>query len=229
MTRFTWGLSDWGRNPRLTVRLKPGDVDAVATLERSQEVLSGTQRMLHRAILALEPPQLDARTLRAASRFFLTPAAGPSAHELMVLRNSIGMVFNGLAGDLTFKVGTDVGKGRMRDPAGEVTARKSVPEVHKIYHNRLSRFDRERTYGAIKVDVRVLHSALGPKTLIHEASHKYAGTIDYCMFDRCGQPDGGPFTERKEALKKADSYAWFVLALAVGSESRAGFDATVGL
>ena len=54
-------------------------------------------------------------------------------------------------------------------------------------------------------------------TLIHEASHKYAGTIDYSYFTNDSQRAISTFDDKAKALMNADSYAFFVLKIGRGS------------
>lgn len=67
-----------------------------------------------------------------------------------------------------------------------------------------------RVARAIKIDIHRLRGSLATKTLVHEASHKYAGTIDYCLFgDAADNPPQSMFQSVDSALKNADSYGWF--------------------
>jgi hypothetical protein len=48
-------------------------------------------------------------------------------------------------------------------------------------------------------------------TVIHEATHRFANTVDYCYFDSTNKlRPKTPFTDVELALVNADSYAWFV-------------------
>jgi hypothetical protein len=61
------------------------------------------------------------------------------------------------------------------------------------------------------------------QTIIHEATHKYAGTWDYCYFDAAGEKPTTPyerglvgiradkrgFVDGDAAMQNADSFAWF--------------------
>jgi hypothetical protein len=53
-------------------------------------------------------------------------------------------------------------------------------------------------------------------TLLHEATHKYAGTWDYCYFDSEGEEprkpehgQGDVFDDHVKSLQNADGFAWF--------------------
>jgi hypothetical protein len=46
-------------------------------------------------------------------------------------------------------------------------------------------------------------------TIIHEATHKFAGTFDYSYFDMHGDKPKKPFDDPKKAMANADGLAWF--------------------
>jgi hypothetical protein len=60
-------------------------------------------------------------------------------------------------------------------------------------------------------------SISGIVTLIHEATHKFAGTLDYRVFD-AGNPPAQGFDNRHLALMNADSYAWFAFFVGGGMQ-----------
>jgi hypothetical protein len=66
-------------------------------------------------------------------------------------------------------------------------------------------------YGAIKLERKRLEGPLGYQTLIHEASHKYAGTHDYAYFDDTGENPTPTWGLKDKMITNADSYAWFVV------------------
>ena len=72
-------------------------------------------------------------------------------------------------------------------------------------------------------DPASIRDSAGPRLVIHEASHKFAGTSDYFYFDPVGM--GGDFSlsgtklfkesmKKIQALDNADSYAWLCHKLA---------------
>jgi hypothetical protein len=87
-------------------------------------------------------------------------------------------------------------------------------ERTRKYHHIMMDYEKEKMarYGAIKLKKALFTDGMrtyGPITLIHEASHKYAGTWDYHYFDSMnGNPPEG-FDDPDNALFNADSYAWF--------------------
>jgi hypothetical protein len=82
-------------------------------------------------------------------------------------------------------------------------------------------------YGVINLAARMLKNKElnrnAVQTIIHEATHKYAGTWDYCYFNEDGAtpttaymrgyagitPDRRGFVDRDAAMQNADSFAWF--------------------
>jgi hypothetical protein len=102
--------------------------------------------------------------------------------------------------------------------AGQVTMKRlngAPMPSSKPYHsvNVYSGDDLAYRAGAIHIlgDRLVDAQGLGVKTLIHEATHKYAGTADYCYFSmsRTGVTPDREFTSKARALANADSYGFF--------------------
>ena len=84
----------------------------------------------------------------------------------------------------------------------------------KPYHNKAFSLGRDRleTKGAMQMSDKVLaQGRLGVITLIHEATHKYAGTRDYSYFDDDSITPESTFDDKNLALQNADSYAYFIL------------------
>jgi hypothetical protein len=126
------------------------------------------------------------------------------------MQSVITLVANGMGSDMTIKVGTLVGRND-KDVHGSV--RQTMKADTKSYHTRTVDLDDGKTWrmGAMRIDEATLQSGdLGVVTLIHEATHKYAGTNDYCYFKDNAVDPRGTFNDKTEALKNADSYAWFV-------------------
>jgi Lysine-specific metallo-endopeptidase len=66
--------------------------------------------------------------------------------------------------------------------------------------------------GAMRIDEEALSDEqLGTVTILHEASHKFAGTIDYCYFDKPGKNPKSTFTDKQQALINTDSYGYFIV------------------
>jgi len=174
--------------------------------------LGSALRRIERTMGQLNAPTPNAAVLKYAHRYFLTPRHDFPDYLLRQVKSLIVKVQNGLSGDVTIKTGGRVGSGNS-DDNGEVSFSASATP-HKSYHNRVYDYeDREMvTAGAIKIDKdRLQQGQLGLKTLIHEATHKYAGTTDYCYFDDDGETPRTAFTDRLMAVINADSYAWFIV------------------
>jgi hypothetical protein len=89
------------------------------------------------------------------------------------------------------------------------------PKELKPYHSIVQDISDEASYIAGSIHIRkgiLKHSSWGVLVLIHEATHKYAGTVDhaYYTYQSCGEDLDGDMTNLK-ALSNADSYAWFIM------------------
>jgi hypothetical protein len=104
-----------------------------------------------------------------------------------------------------------------------VVAKSTNLVLGKPYHNVVANLDTGvmKKAGAIRIDENRFMSDNGVKTFIREASHKYAGTIDYCYFKDADMTPRSTFDDKSQALINADSYAWFVMY--VGSEWESHF------
>lgn len=173
--------------------------------------LGKARELLQVTMAQLNGPALGTAYKRFATRYFLAPDTGPSTSDLETIKNIILLTANGLASDVTIKVGDHAGKGD-EDVHGQVNYK--VKATAKPYHNQVLDLDDGITYraGAVMMDDDTLLNGgrLAVVTLIHEATHKYAGTNDYCYFEDDSYNPDGVFTDKIEALKNADSYAWFV-------------------
>jgi len=206
MTRFLSQqvVKSGGKN--ITVMTRPAeDLNSFAT-RAPKVVLEARQRLQH--AYAKLGYQTDA-VKKAAHRYFLTDSLYIAKTDLEYIKRVYVLTIDGLAGDVTIKTGATVGSGN-DDSNGEVNASPNLNLV-KPYHNLVvDRDDGQMSkWGAIKVDGARLLSALGVKTFIHEATHKYAGTTDYCYFNDDGVTPRSTFDDKAKALDNADSYAWF--------------------
>jgi hypothetical protein len=170
------------------------------------ELLKKTQARLHSTALFS-----DALLHHFAGTYFLVHEQPIAAKDAALISAVVTKVLNGLASDVTLKVGTNVGRGD-QDVVGQVR-RLPGARGRKPYHAEVSSLDDNKPYrtGAMHIAQDVFGGPQGVRALIHEASHKYAGTIDYCYFDDTGDRPLGVFKERSRALINADSYAWFVM------------------
>jgi hypothetical protein len=185
----------------------------------------------HMANRWLQARQLGPKLLEVASKYFQTPSDRIDDADLATIRKVVTEVWTGLSGDVTIKTSEKVGKAKTwdkdknrqeTDDLGQVTPGAWDKEgVHyplpfsKPYHNIhvLASDSKKYRFGAIKIAQDVLRDrVLGPVTIIHEATHKYAGTGDYWYYDDKGidVADNSTLGNKTEALHNADSYAWFM-------------------
>ncbi len=172
--------------------------------------LGKARELLQVTLAQLNGPKLGSACKRFCARYFLTPATGPSPADLDKIKNVLLLTANGLNADMTVKVGLNVGRND-KDVHGSVRQRGGAPT--KPYHTEIIDLDDGETWrtGAIRMDQTTLLTGgrLAVVTLIHEGTHKFAGTNDYCYFKDDALTPNGVFTDKNEALKNADSYAWF--------------------
>jgi hypothetical protein len=217
----------------LANRAKAVVEDAIYRLKTAQAAIScdpqnfadDTRRMLERFFL------IDSR-----SRNDKTPS---HLRKMITTLEMVANGLNSEIGDVVLKVGEYVGRAGKTPLQGELVAGE-VSMNGKRYWTAgklrnaekgkdLDRKDFKRDYynnvvwqgedgggesvrvaHAIKIDIHRLRGAFATKTLVHEASHKYTGTVDYCLFsDEVNNPPKSIFQSVDSALKNADSYGWF--------------------
>ncbi len=200
----------------LTVKTRPGlDLAAVAAIpgliQQANALLGRTNALLYGSPLSHE-------VIAMAKRYFLTGNSGPSKSELAQMRFVVTATRTGLSSDMTLKIGSSVGRNGS-DPHGAVANRVGnqgskphhtvVPDLGPTKH--FWQNQPNRVQGAMRLNDKTLLGPLGIVTLIHEATHKFAGTIDYSYFLADGVTPESKFTSREKALANADSYAYFVI------------------
>jgi len=218
MSRFTDQQCLTVDGADMTVKTRPGlDLQAVAALPG---LMVEARSLLQKAIIALDVKPLNVWTVDMAGHYFLTDKkVGPKSKELELIKKVLTSTLTGLSGDITLKVGKIVGRGENPDTLGGVS--RSVGSAGtKPYHTVVPAMKpagflkQPKTYvrGAMQLQDSVLIGELGVVTLIHEATHKFAGTYDYCYFDDAtGYVPRSKFTNKEKALANADSYAYFTV------------------
>lgn len=209
MTRFTHLRTAQVGGTALDVKIR----DSGHRTQITQKLvghIETARRLLQVTMAQLNAAKLGTGTKRFAHRYFLTPADAISQEDLTTIKNILELTWNGLNSDLTIKVGHNVGRND-KDVHGVVGQSQRAPT--QPYHTQVVDLDDGLTYTtrAMRIDQSTLLSGgrLGVVTLIHEATHKYAGTNDYCYFKDDSVTPDGTFDDKTEALKNADSYAWF--------------------
>jgi hypothetical protein len=220
MTRFTmtndvtWG---YGGSPRSFEVMTENQAGFDAYASKAGHALADATTLLDHAISALgKRPSSSIK--KYAARYFLTDAKAPEEGDLRKINAILVLTCNGLtSGNFAVKIHNTTD-----DFAGKVRAKRSngAPKPStQSYHN--TRTDLINGQDWRVGDVHITGDALssgryGVKTLIHEATHKYAGTDDYCYFTEDGRDPRSAFTEKARALKNADGYAWFALKVGRG-------------
>ena len=202
----------------MTVKTRPGlDLQAIAALPG---LMVEAKSLLQKAIIALDVRPLKVWTVAMAGHYFLIDTkVGPKAKELELIKRVLTSTLTGLSSDIMLKIGKTVG--RDEDPGTMGAVSRSVGSAGtKSYHTVVPTMKpagflkKPETYvrGAMKLQDSVLLGELGVVTLIHEATHKFAGTYDYCYFDDAtGYVPRSKFTNKEKALANADSHAYFAV------------------
>jgi len=186
-----------------------------------QKDLETALKLLESVDAQLRAKKQSSDLIRYANKFFLTDKKTIAAGDLTKIETIVTKVWNGLAGDVTIKAGTNVGTND-KDVSGAVRGRAAAG-TPRPYHNVEVDLDDgiSKTMGAMRIDQdTLLKGRLGVVTLIHEASHKYAGTIDYCYLKNADQTPRGTFDDKAKALINADSYGWFVVKVGRSSSQK---------
>jgi hypothetical protein len=210
MTRFLQQTTTTVGSGNLVVKTMPSpalnDLAAAAS-----NALTNARLYLAKTLEVLDGP-MGVFQKRFAQTYFLTGPDGLTGSNLARVKQVLLLTRNGLASDVTIKAGSNVGKGD-GSPLG-VVSRNETKVVSQPYHNRFTKTQdgKTYTYGAIRLDEVRLRTELGAQTLIHEATHKYAGTADYYYFGSASGATDKSYSQlsKEKALDNADSYAWFV-------------------
>jgi len=221
MTRFATS-NDYTTKAGKTLTLRTRDELGHNLLaEVVQKDLETALTLLESVDAQLRAKKLSKDLLRYANKFFLTDKKTIAANDLTTIQTIVTKVWNGLAGDVTIKAGTTVGRND-KDVSGSVRQR-GAGVAYKPYHNvEVDLGDGEQwTMGAMRLDQdTLLKGRLGVVTLIHEASHKDAGTIDYCYLKNADQTPRGTFDDKAKALINADSFGWFIVKVGRSSSEK---------
>ncbi len=202
-----------------------GTVPTDDMLGHAIDVVREARHLLRKTRLKLANPK-DTDILAWAFLYFNTDKNHISDGERATIDLVLGRTSTGLEAGVPLKLGRrEDHKGR----AGYTTMKPHGTDVDRVpnkdggsapprYHNKVmnQKFG-EVWYGAIHVCETRFEGPLAAKTLIHEASHKYAATHDYWVWkDTGGAPIDKTLVPRSDAqwkefsLNNADSYAWFV-------------------
>lgn len=211
----TWGL---GPNPRTVKIMTENQAGWDAYMAEAKDAVSDSRKLLRNALSAVNGLWLSKDVVRYANRYFLTDADCIDKKDLATIKSVITLTKNGLHGPtMALKVAkSEDGINGM--VMGWSAGNKAAPST-KPYHNNVTMLNggKGARMGAIHVTGdRLDMGRLGVKTMVHEATHKYAGTDDYCYFDDDGETPRGTFNSKQRALANADSYAWFVLKVGRG-------------
>src|SRR5262249_10569915 len=148
-----------------------------------KEDLATALKLLEKTSAELNATKLSKDVIRYAHKFFLTDADAIDPKDLNWIKSVVTRIWDGLAGDVTIKAGNDNHRAKDGTRALGSVAKQKGSHSSKSYHTEVPSLGDNEMYtrGAIRIGGDALRQGrLGVVTLIHEASHKYAGTIDYC-------------------------------------------------
>jgi ribosomal protein S24E len=242
MTAYKKAFSKRMDNGHTLQILSGGGDNPGGLAEHADRALKKARLCLHytRVKLGQGKPVPEAEAL--LGRYFFVGMNDDASLEK--IRRVLNLIYNGLQSDITLKVGPSIkSKSGMGDANGSVNiyqspskeaAERKVEEKwaqKKDWYSLVAESAGDgysRATGAIKITTSRLMQDLGVKTLLHEASHKYAGTTDEWYY-RDSAPDetivieekGSPVNaaggideaSRKRAMRNADSFAWFIYLL----------------
>jgi len=219
MTRFTYkGDVTWGRNDQNSIHIRTtGRADFKSFASKAGDAVVDGALLLQNALTAISRKTVSSEMNRYANRYFLT-GKKLDATDINTIKSVITKTLNGISSDT---MGVKIVKS---DPTvnGSVNGMRvgNAPKLHsQPYHNNVADMSDGTVWRQSAIHItgdRLGLGRLGVQTLIHEATHKYAGTEDYCYFSYDGSTPSGTFTDKKRALQNADSYAWFVLKVGRG-------------
>ena len=162
--------------------------------------------MLSATIAAIYNGVIGSAKRHAATYFLIPNPPGPTAEQCRRIIEVLELAYNGLNSDVTLKLGADGGYGYVRQhhvPArtpGSFSAGDGTALTHEGRTIHISK-------------KCMLRSAdIGVITVIHEATHKYANTLDHGFPGYRNGDDSGwmePGLTVDQALNNADSYAYF--------------------
>jgi len=213
------------RSMPVPFRLKfDGTPDREELSEAAASLTKSARRRLERALAVLNTPgNWISKDVRGyAKRYFLIEEFDEGIANQRV-KPILEQTWNGLgAASLVVEFKKDVAfLGAVERSPGEAANVTNLEFGGKV------------VYGTIQVAQRLVESrksqGLAVVTIIHEATHKFAGTWDYCYFEDDGSEARTPsvrrneadsytpvqtdskkgFTSQNKALQNADSFAWF--------------------
>ena len=180
-------------------------------VQRAKSMLSATIAVMHSATNpATRFNDWATLAIQHARTYFLIPDVGPPFEQWSEILAVLELTYNGLNSDVTLKLGADGDVGyvsRHRVAAGTPGAVMISDGNYRTHEGH-----------AIHISKRdMLRDAdLGVKVLIHEATHRYANTLDHgdAGYRRQNDRDwGAPGLTVDQALNNADSYACFAVRI----------------
>jgi hypothetical protein len=205
------------------VELHSSGVLSADVVQQAEDAVHDARRLVQRTKDRLANDATSSEVTKYGNRYFRTNSYYMEPEAVRIILANFILIDNGLNVTEHLKIfnSGDTLRGLENGANGWIASYDRLAAIPKNYHNILG----DKRIGATHIlQDRLAQGRLGVKTVIHEWSHKYAGTVD-------AKPTGGyindegtgfrlePLTKDK-LLNNADSYAWF--ALKVG-RSKDGF------
>lgn len=230
MTRFgfsgdgTWGAGDGARSFSYAAENLEG---FNAYLEKARDALARSEAILEATITHLNN-RPGKRAAEVAFRYFKTSPKKLEGDDLAMIKKRLTKTRNGLtSGRLALKIHSGASVENDRAAVGKVRWRGEIPDggryiqplpSKKPYHTTIAPLQKSGVWRAGAIHItreRLYNDDRACRTIIHEATHKYIGTNDYCYFDEdgLGPADGYYLDDRSFALCNADSFAWFAVTI----------------
>lgn len=193
--------------------------DALAKLE---DAANDALLLLKYAVRELEQTVIDINVSKQIDYYFLPTGEKLHAEDVAKMIEVLSLTQKGI--DLGFGVKF---RRSFVDYKGYVKQKNlggMKPKRTRDYYNEVINpgGTEKKIMGAVSLKYVTLFESKGPEAvhaLIHEATHKFAGTIDYVYFEGDDMLDPASKTlttirDKAKALNNADSYAW--LAIMIG-------------
>jgi hypothetical protein len=222
MTRYKFSTTIELDGKKVAIRFCKSEVIAdIATVAR--ERLEAAIKILARAEMKLNKKPWPESVGNAAEKYFL-PDGGSLYDEdklkiILAVSNTKRGLLNDLEKNKLLIKTSDIIKGGPH-VSGQVTVIN--PDILKekglkYYHCRTQEIYSESYIitGPIHIKETFLrHDIFGALVLIHEATHRYAGTVDHAYYaiESLGNIIDTKISNSK-SLSNADSYAWFIMKI----------------
>ena len=184
--------------------LSNADTNAIlGQVQTAKSMLSATIAAIYNGVIG--------SAKRHAGTYFLIPnPPGPTVEQCRRIMEVLELTYNGLNSDVTLKLGGDGHNGYVR----QHRVARGTPG--SIVDSDGNHWTNEGHAIHISKKLMLRSADLGVITVIHEATHRYANTLDHGFPGYRNGDDSGwmePGLTVDQALNNADSYAYFTFGV----------------